>query len=134
MTARAYCVVPSPVRTRRTASEVEDATCVVGDSWLLHNVISEADREHVTDFGAGAKSFSYSLFYKVMNEVNFQEVSHKGGLVPRLMAIQGMVNRGKWPCYRHPLDGNPPVLPFTSFVTAIRRALIIRMLSGRQLG
>ena len=122
--------VNSSVENRLIESEVEDASCVVDGAWILHNIFTEAHWDQGTDLRAGAENSSHSLFFKVMNEVVLREVSHKGGLVPRLMAIQGVVRDGKLPCYRHPLDDDLPILPFTAVVSALRRALITRM--GRE--
>lgn len=48
-------------------------------------------------------------------------MSHQGGEVPRLVAVQGEVDaEGNMPAYRHPADESPPLLPFTPAVAEIR--------------
>jgi hypothetical protein len=48
-------------------------------------------------------------------------MSHQGGDVPRLVAVQGEVAKdGSFPIYRHPADESPPLLPFSPVVSLIR--------------
>lgn len=48
-------------------------------------------------------------------------MSHQGGDVPRLVAVQGLISSdGSIPIYRHPADESPPLLPFTPAVDLIR--------------
>ncbi|TQW04671.1 isochorismatase family protein family [Cordyceps javanica] len=55
------------------------------------------------------------------DEVQWQRMSHQGGEVPRLVAVQGEVGSdGSMPVYRHPSDESPPLLPFSSTVLAIK--------------
>ncbi|KAL2205596.1 hypothetical protein CC79DRAFT_1276812 [Sarocladium strictum] len=61
------------------------------------------------------------IFEKLRNEVSWQRMSHQGGEVPRLVAVQGeVVEDGSMPVYRHPSDESPPLLPFTPTVRAIK--------------
>lgn len=56
-------------------------------------------------------------------EVKWQRMSHQGGEVPRLVAVQGQVAEdGSIPVYRHPADESPPLLPFSPAVLAIKEA------------
>lgn len=64
------------------------------------------------------------IFEKVREEVQWQRMSHQGGEVPRLVAVQGQVEHdGSMPVYRHPSDESPPLLPFTPTVSAIREVV-----------
>jgi hypothetical protein len=48
-------------------------------------------------------------------------MSHQGGEVPRLVAVQGTVDgEGNYPIYRHPSDESPPLLPFSPTVSLIK--------------
>ncbi|KAL7816295.1 hypothetical protein V8C26DRAFT_401175 [Trichoderma gracile] len=60
-------------------------------------------------------------FEKLEKEVLWQRMSHQGGEVPRLVAVQGEVSEdGTMPVYRHPADESPPLLPFSPTVEAIK--------------
>ncbi|KAI0072333.1 hypothetical protein K474DRAFT_1727997 [Panus rudis PR-1116 ss-1] len=60
-------------------------------------------------------------FDRLRKEVQWQTMHHRGGDVPRLVAVQGEVNAdGSIPIYRHPSDESPPLLPFSPTVSAIR--------------
>jgi len=49
-------------------------------------------------------------------------MSHRGGEVPRLVAVEGQVDPdGSFPIYRHPADESPPLLPFSPTVSLIRQ-------------
>lgn len=56
-------------------------------------------------------------------EVDWQVMFHRGGEVPRRVAIQGAIEDGAEPLYRHPADEQPAMVYFTPLVNAIRRAL-----------
>ncbi|KAI9167302.1 DNA oxidative demethylase ALKBH2 [Paramyrothecium foliicola] len=61
------------------------------------------------------------IFYTLKDEVCWQRMSHQGGEVPRLVAVQGDVAEdGSMPVYRHPSDESPPLLPFSPTVLAIK--------------
>lgn len=61
------------------------------------------------------------IFEKLRDEVKWQRMSHQGGEVPRLVAVQGEVGEdGTIPVYRHPSDESPPLLPFSPTVQAIK--------------
>jgi nicotinamidase-related amidase len=66
-------------------------------------------------------SIEDGIFDKLKSEVKWQKMSHQGGEVPRLVAVQGAVaDDGSMPVYRHPSDEAPPLLPFSPSVAAIR--------------
>ena len=65
---------------------------------------------------------------ELSSEVNFEQHHHKGGLLPRLIAVQGDIDEDRGdmmiPLYRHPLDLPLPVLQkFTPMVLMIKDAI-----------
>ncbi|KAF9882440.1 isochorismatase [Colletotrichum karsti] len=78
-----------------------------GDTTVIYNVLPEPLAE--------------GIFEKIKDEVNWQRMSHQGGEVPRLVAVQGDVaSDGSMPVYRHPSDESPPLLPFSPTVLEIK--------------
>jgi alkylated DNA repair dioxygenase AlkB len=64
-----------------------------------------------------------TVYAAVEREVGWSEMYHRGGLVPRLVAVQGSLgDDGVEPLYRHPVDGQPAMRPWTPTVDALRRA------------
>ncbi|KAL8799008.1 MAG: hypothetical protein Q9182_006220 [Xanthomendoza sp. 2 TL-2023] len=81
-----------------------------GDSRIIHEVLDPKLAEEA--------------FVQLKDEVNWQTMNHRGGQVPRLVAVQGEIGSdGGVPIYRHPADESPPLLPFTTFVEKIRKEL-----------
>ncbi|KXN92503.1 hypothetical protein AN958_07450 [Leucoagaricus sp. SymC.cos] len=81
--------------------------------------------------GAGDSRVVYDLlptelaedaYDKLVKEVDWIRMMHRGGEVPRLVAQQGEIldEDGSYPIYRHPADECPPLLPFTPTVQSIR--------------
>ncbi|KAJ3569659.1 hypothetical protein NP233_g4896 [Leucocoprinus birnbaumii] len=81
--------------------------------------------------GAGDSRVVYDLlppelavnaYEKLVEEVDWTRMMHRGGEVPRLVAQQGEIvdENGSYPIYRHPADESPPLLPFTLTVQLIR--------------
>ncbi|OTB02750.1 hypothetical protein M426DRAFT_45437, partial [Hypoxylon sp. CI-4A] len=69
-------------------------------------------------------SLSENIFEKIRDEVQWQRMSHQGGEVPRLVAVQGQTNSdGTIPIYRHPSDESPPLLPFSPTVFKIKEVV-----------
>ena len=63
-------------------------------------------------------------FAALAAEVGWSTMYHRGGEVPRLVAVQGEVGTdGTEPLYRHPVDGQPALTAFTPVVDRIRRAV-----------
>lgn len=57
-------------------------------------------------------------------EVAWSAMHHRGGVVPRLVALQGdQAPGGALPLYRHPADEQPALRPWTPTVDRIRRAV-----------
>ncbi|KAL8682025.1 MAG: hypothetical protein Q9186_001901 [Xanthomendoza sp. 1 TL-2023] len=85
-------------------------TIGTGDSRIIHEVLDP--------------KFAEEAFTSLKNEVNWQTMNHRGGQVPRLVAVQGEIGSdGGVPIYRHPADESPPLLPFTTSVEKIRKEL-----------
>jgi nicotinamidase-related amidase/glutathione S-transferase/alkylated DNA repair dioxygenase AlkB len=88
-------------------TEDEDLVICEGDSRVIHNLLPDAEAD--------------SIFERVRDEVRWQRMSHKGGEVPRLVAVQGEISDdGSIPVYRHPSDESPQLLPFTPNVSLIK--------------
>ncbi|KAL7623565.1 hypothetical protein AAE478_007248 [Parahypoxylon ruwenzoriense] len=67
---------------------------------------------------------SENIFERIRDEVRWQRMSHQGGEVPRLVAVQGQVDEdGSMPVYRHPADESPPLLPFSPAVLEIKNVI-----------
>ncbi|ELR02846.1 hypothetical protein VC83_03076 [Pseudogymnoascus destructans] len=82
--------------------------------------ICEGDTVIITDLLPSKEEAG--IFERVKTEVQWQRMSHQGGEVPRLVAVQGEIGKdGSIPIYRHPADESPPLLGFSPVVTVIRR-------------
>ncbi|KAF7533683.1 hypothetical protein G7054_g6875 [Neopestalotiopsis clavispora] len=93
----------APIRTNAMSSE----PLCEGDTRVLYNVLPQP--------------LSEDVFEQVSKEVDWQRMSHQGGEVPRLVAVQGEVDaEGNIPVYRHPADESPPLRLWTSTVKRIR--------------
>jgi nicotinamidase-related amidase/alkylated DNA repair dioxygenase AlkB len=69
-----------------------------------------------------------SGFEAIAREVGWSAMFHRGGEVPRRVAIQGTRSSdGAEPLYRHPVDEQPALQAFTPHVDAVRRAVEARM-------
>ncbi|KDR72853.1 hypothetical protein GALMADRAFT_73004 [Galerina marginata CBS 339.88] len=78
-----------------------------GDSYLVTNMLPP--------------ELANVAFEKMKTEVKWQTMHHRGGEVPRLVAVEGEVlEDGSFPVYRHPADESPPLAPFSPTVALIR--------------
>ncbi|KAL7274262.1 hypothetical protein RUND412_002841 [Rhizina undulata] len=78
-----------------------------GDSYLVHEILS--------------KELAEKAFENTLKEVAWRSMFHRGGEVPRLVAVEGeILEDGSFPIYRHPSDESPPLLPFSPTVSRIR--------------
>ncbi|KAI0967289.1 hypothetical protein F4678DRAFT_475271 [Xylaria arbuscula] len=85
----------------------DNAPLCEGDTKVIYNILP-AD-------------LSPNIFTRVRAEVSWLRMSHQGGEVPRLVAVQGHVDPdGSKPVYRHPADESPPLYSFTPAVDTIR--------------
>ncbi|KAL9025469.1 MAG: hypothetical protein Q9196_005716 [Gyalolechia fulgens] len=87
-----------------------------------HDAIGAGDSKIIHGFLAS--KLAGEAFQRLKTEVKWQTMSNRGGQVPRLVAVQGEIEKdGGIPIYRHPADESPPLLPFTPCVEKIRREL-----------
>jgi nicotinamidase-related amidase/alkylated DNA repair dioxygenase AlkB len=87
--------------------DAEKYSICEGDTTIINNLLADSEAS--------------SIFGRVRDEVQWQRMSHQGGEVPRLVAVQGEVGEdGSIPIYRHPADESPALRPFTSTVALIR--------------
>lgn len=92
-----------------------------GEAESSRTKLCEGDTDVIVDLLP--KDLEDGIFDTLRTEVKWQRMSHQGGEVPRLVAVQGHVAEdGSIPVYRHPADESPPLLPFTPTVRAIKEA------------
>ncbi|KAF8173307.1 hypothetical protein BJ912DRAFT_83894 [Pholiota molesta] len=83
------------------------------------DVLGAGDSYLVTDFLP--TELANDAFEKMQTEVKWQTMHHRGGEVPRLVAVEGEIaDDGSFPVYRHPADESPPLAPFSPTVSMIR--------------
>ncbi|KAF8966768.1 hypothetical protein BDZ97DRAFT_600839 [Flammula alnicola] len=83
------------------------------------DVLGAGDSYLVTDFLP--PELADVAFEKMQAEVKWQTMHHRGGEVPRLVAVEGEVAEdGSFPVYRHPADESPPLARFSPTVAIIR--------------
>jgi alkylated DNA repair dioxygenase AlkB len=70
------------------------------DSEIIYDIFSENEKTNITK-------------NKLLEEIEFHQMSSQQTLVPRLIAIQGEITNGYSPLYRHPADEQPVLKPFT---------------------
>lgn len=92
------------------AQQAESEPLCEGDAKVIYDILPEP--------------LAQDIFERIRDEVCWQRMSHQGGEVPRLVAVQGRVEAdGSKPVYRHPADESPPLRPFTAAVDKIRRVV-----------
>ncbi|MCJ1475181.1 hypothetical protein MMC13_003841 [Lambiella insularis] len=80
--------------------------------------IGECDSRIILD--ALSREVSDNALKLLKKEVQWETMHHRGGEVPRKIAVQGQVDKdGSMPIYRHPADESPPLLPFSETVQTI---------------
>jgi alkylated DNA repair dioxygenase AlkB len=88
-----------------------------GDTFILYDLIPE----DTPDPNDPANLLRNTIFDLLKNEVAWQKMYHAAGEVPRLVAVQGLVDdQGNKPLYRHPSDQSPPLNPFTKTVSLVK--------------
>ena len=98
------------------------------DSWLSSGTNTLGPQDSI---GAGDSRIIHELldspllddvFPLLKEEVAWQNMYHRSGKVPRLVAVQGeILPDGSIPIYRHPADESPRLLSFSPTVQKIRR-------------
>ncbi|KAK7452775.1 hypothetical protein VKT23_012178 [Stygiomarasmius scandens] len=98
----------TPRAAKSKAPTLGPRDCIgAGDTHLIPDVLPE--------------EFSKIVFTKLRDEVKWDVMHHRGGEVPRLVAVEGEVGEdGSVPIYRHPSDESPPLNPFSPTVSLIR--------------
>lgn len=103
-----------------------------GDSFYFENVIQFPRKREPNNTNLGhVKNYetltSTEFFTALKEEIQWHEMRHKDGLVPRLISIQGDIlkNEGamedfRIPLYRHPFDSHPPFQRFCPIVSYIK--------------
>jgi nicotinamidase-related amidase/glutathione S-transferase len=92
----------------------ESAPFCEGDSTIIHDLLDD----ELLD----------GIYEKIRDEVRWHKMSHRGGDVPRLVAVQGSVAEdGSMPVYRHPVDESPALLPFSPLISQIRAVVEKRL-------
>ncbi|CAN6650815.1 hypothetical protein TRVA0_024S01948 [Trichomonascus vanleenenianus] len=83
----------------------QDTEIGAGDCKLVRGFISDAE----------------DMLETLEKEVEWQEMRHRGGAVPRLVAVQAAFGQdGSYPVYRHPADELPETRPFSTTVQRVR--------------
>lgn len=87
------------------------------------DTIGDGDSRIVYDFFPADDSTVEDIFSKLNDEVHWEKMHHNEGEVPRLVAVQGDVDRmdGSYPIYRHPSDQSPKLHDFSETVSRIKR-------------
>ncbi|KAI0668165.1 hypothetical protein C8Q78DRAFT_980461 [Trametes maxima] len=84
------------------------------------DVIGEGDASILYDFLP--EDLARTAFEDLVKEVKWNKMMHRGGEVPRLVAVEGKVAEdGSYPIYRHPADESPALRPFSPTVERIRK-------------
>jgi hypothetical protein len=85
----------------------KDKKHIISDSYLLTNIFDEKEAD--------------KIFELLKSEVEFGSMSMKGGIVPRLIALQGEISEEKGiPVYRHPSDHHPKMNKWSPTVEHIK--------------
>jgi len=93
---------------QESSSEDGSPALCEGDTTIIRNLLDD--------------ELADGIFERIRDEVQWQKMSHQGGDVPRLVAVQGSVaDDGSIPVYRHPADESPPLLPFSPTVSLIQK-------------
>ncbi|KAI5860821.1 hypothetical protein GGS23DRAFT_579062 [Durotheca rogersii] len=117
----------APAETRKT--EVENSGAMTS-----HDAITPSESGPLCEgdtkvmYEVLPSPLSENIFERTRDEVQWQRMSHQGGEVPRLVAVQGQVDEdGSMPIYRHPADESPPLLPFSPTVLEIKNVIEKRL-------
>ena len=112
----------SIARSIRTSAKAEDEVQQQDDevpSSAKQRNLYASDTEVIKNLLPSA--LEATIFDRLRDGIQWQRMSHQGGQVPRLVAVQGDVgDDGSIPIYRHPADESPPLLPFSEAVLAIK--------------
>jgi len=127
----------APTRGKHAAA-MRDFAALGARARLWRTLLSEGD-EPVTITGLGSGDTALwcnalrgcvddATYAALEREVDWNTMYHRGGEVPRLVAVQGTRDAdGIEPLYRHPVDGQPTLGDWTPVVDSIRRAVEARV-------
>lgn len=108
--------------------------CVDGleASWVPKNATARVvdcrkwpKAKKIYNLGSGDSELHLNVFeddsriFDELKKMNWYEMSHRGGIVPRLVSIQAKDDGRGVPVYRHPADKQPPTEPFHPTVLAV---------------
>lgn len=97
---------PSKMEAESKQRKESEPLCE-GDTKVIYNILPDPLCENI--------------FKRIRDEVQWHRMSHQGGEVPRLVAVQGEVDEdGTVPIYRHPADESPPLLPWSATVREVK--------------
>eukprot|EP01033_Poteriospumella_lacustris_P011135 gene11136-7923_t len=119
-------VVTDAVEPPASSSEegsTDDQQKALEDVLADLDTFGEGDSKVLFDFIPAAERAAMEVsFTKILHEVQWCTMHNRGKAVPRLIAIQGLVDpvTGAQPLYRHPADEQPALVPFTPTVNRIR--------------
>ena len=122
-TGKAAVAAPTPAKENGLKADEQPSSSDSDESSLTSTEgepLCEGDTVIITDLLPSKEEAG--IFEKVKSEVQWQRMSHQGGEVPRLVAVQGEIGKdGSIPIYRHPADESPPLLEFSPVINVIRR-------------
>ncbi len=126
----------APTRGKHAAI-LRDIVSIGGRTRLWRTLLSEGDDPvALTGIGSGDTTLwcnalrgcvDDDTYAALEREVDWNTMYHRGGEVPRLVAVQGTREGGTEPLYRHPVDGQPTLGDWTPLVDTIRRAVEARV-------
>ncbi|KAI0842353.1 hypothetical protein F5Y06DRAFT_125545 [Hypoxylon sp. FL0890] len=124
--------IPTENDPKRTETPLEDSRTEPNNNSIMATVDTTTPRESEplcegdtkVIYNVLPRPLSENIFERLRDEVQWQRMSHQGGEVPRLVAVQGQVDSdGSMPVYRHPADESPPLLPFSPTVLEIKEVV-----------
>ncbi len=78
-------------------------------------------------YGVLAPELDARAFADARDEIDWQQLRHRGGVVPRLVCLQGdIAPDGTIPIYRHPADEQPTLGGWTPTIDALRQVVMAR--------
>lgn len=79
-----------------------------GDSYVIYPLLENLEDNQESDY------------LTLQKEIKWNKMFHRGGEVPRLIAVQGDINKDYFPIYRHPVDYEISLTQWTPHVDKLR--------------